>query len=421
MKKVAQKLKNNFIPHEGNDHRPLFLKSNFLLWVVVGLFVLKLFLISFTFYFPSSLFFAAVNRATLISLTNQQRAAAGLNTLVENSKLNQAAAMKANDMLANGYFAHTSPAGLGLAYWISQVGYPYRYAGENLAMDFLDSSEVFNAWMSSSSHRANILNPNYQDIGMAVVSGNFNGNQTTIVVQMFGSTGITTTSNTTSSVPVSTKTTTSQTFPKTTKKTTTPKATTDVSTGPSLLSYYAERGQSLPSLEERAILFEKFGLGPRDSYNGAAEQNAALLEKLLESEKAQQTEPSSAPISTPNPSQTPTLTKEQIQIIEEAKKGEQRPIFAAGKIRGATIENTSLKFKILDFLANYSHIISQAMFLAVLLIVVVSLALDIFIKRKIQHRDLILRGLLYTFILLVLFLLDKAVILKLFPHSLTIF
>lgn len=385
-----------------------------MLWVVIGLFIIKIALVSFTFYFPNSLFFAAVNRSTLISLTNQQRASMGLGTLRENSKLNSAASMKAQDMLQNGYFAHTSPSGKGLAYWVSAVGYSYKYAGENLAMDFLDSSEVFNSWMASSSHRANIVNPNYQDIGMAVLSGSFNGQETTVVVQMFGSTGAVASSYSGAS---GAPTTTAKKSTKTTKKSTTTatKTTTEpasTATGPSLLSYYAERGQSLPSLEERAILFEKFGLGSADSYNGTVEQNSLLLNKLLEAEKQSAGEP------TPTPA--PTLTKEQAKMVEEAKKGEQQPIFPAGKIMGVEIENKSFKFKALNFLANYSHIITQVIFLTVLVIVITSLGFDIFVKRKIQHKDLILRGALYTFILLSLFLLDKAVIIKIFPHSLSI-
>lgn len=414
--KVIHKFKKHFIPCEENNHKPPFLKSNFLLYVVLGLFIIKIALICFTVYFPNSALFAAVNRSTLISLTNQQRVSAGLNALAENSQLNSAASMKANDMLQDGYFAHTSPDGKGLAYWISAAGYNYRYAGENLAIDFLDSSEIFNAWMASSSHRANIFNSNFRDIGMAVVSGNFNGNPTTVVVQMFGSTGVTTSGTSGASTTTTRKTTTTRSTTTTTQKKTTAPAST--ATGPSLLSYYAQKGQPLPSLEERAALFAKFGLGSADSYNGTAEQNALLLAKLLESDKAQQATP--APTPTPTPSPTQTLTPEQTRIIKEAEKIVQQPIFPAGRIMGVQIENNSFKFKILDFLANYSHMITQGIFLTVLVIVLISFGLSVFVKAKIQHRDLILRGVLYTLILLILFLLDKAVIIKMFPHSIGI-
>ena len=89
-------------------------------------------------------------------------------------------------MLKNGYFAHTSPAGATPWKWFDQVGYDYMYAGENLAIDFSTGEDVHQAWMNSSGHRANILNSHYRDIGIAVVSGEFNGRTTTIVIQHFG-------------------------------------------------------------------------------------------------------------------------------------------------------------------------------------------------------------------------------------------
>ena len=94
--------------------------------------------------------------------------------------------MKAQDMMAKGYFEHTSPQGISPWYWFDQSGYDYRYAGENLAIGFIDSGEVNNAWLASPAHKANILNGNYRETGTAVLSGNFQGGQTTVVVQLFG-------------------------------------------------------------------------------------------------------------------------------------------------------------------------------------------------------------------------------------------
>jgi len=59
-------------------------------------------------------------------------------------------------------------------------------AGENLAIGFLDSEEVYQAWNNSPSHKANLFNPNYQDIGITVLKGDFQGNETYVVVQLFG-------------------------------------------------------------------------------------------------------------------------------------------------------------------------------------------------------------------------------------------
>jgi len=131
--------------------------------------------------------FAAVSSGTLVNLANASRAQEGLGDLSQSDKLVSAANAKASDMFANQYFAHTSPQGKTPWDFISAAGYNYVYAGENLAIGYNDSSELHNAWMNSPSHRENILNPNFREIGIAAVEGVYEGGQTTIVVEMFGS------------------------------------------------------------------------------------------------------------------------------------------------------------------------------------------------------------------------------------------
>lgn len=128
----------------------------------------------------------AISAGNLVTMTNSARAQAGLKALNTNSQLIFAANMKASDMITKDYWAHTSPDGLTPWYWMKQAGYDYTYAGENLAVDFSDDSTLFSAWMASASHRANVLDPRYQEIGIAAVFGNFQGRNTIIVVQMFG-------------------------------------------------------------------------------------------------------------------------------------------------------------------------------------------------------------------------------------------
>ncbi len=94
---------------------------------------------------------------------------------------------KAEDMLTNNYFSHTSPAGITPWKWIEDADYDYNYAGENLAMDFTSAEKMNDAWLTSPTHRANILNEKYKDIGVAVKEGVINGRATIVVVQMFGS------------------------------------------------------------------------------------------------------------------------------------------------------------------------------------------------------------------------------------------
>jgi hypothetical protein len=128
-----------------------------------------------------------ISPSRVIELTNDQRQSSGLGTLTYNDRLAVAAAAKAQDMMAKGYWAHFGPSGETPWGFILSSGYQYEYAGENLAKNFMDSGAVVNAWMASESHRANILNNNYKEIGVAILNGNLAGEDTTLVVQMFGS------------------------------------------------------------------------------------------------------------------------------------------------------------------------------------------------------------------------------------------
>ncbi len=185
-KEIFCKLKIIFLPCRDNKYKPRFLDSKFLFYYALFLLFLKLIVLPFLFYFPKTAFFADVTKTNLIEYTNSTRAHFGLTTLRENPTLNRAAYLKAQDMLSRGYFAHYSPEGVSPWYWLIESGYNYRVAGENLAIGFLESEQVHQAWMNSYSHKENILNPNYREIGIAVVKGNFQGNETTLVVQFLG-------------------------------------------------------------------------------------------------------------------------------------------------------------------------------------------------------------------------------------------
>jgi uncharacterized protein YkwD len=124
--------------------------------------------------------------SSVIELTNSARTANGLGTLSENAQLSEAANAKAKDMLKKDYFAHTSPSGRDPWYWIKQAGYAYKAAGENLAINFTDANEQQSAWMKSATHRANILNTRYQEIGVAVVEGKIDGQNSIVTVELFG-------------------------------------------------------------------------------------------------------------------------------------------------------------------------------------------------------------------------------------------
>lgn len=130
--------------------------------------------------------YAAVVSAVLVDLTNSDRASSNIDGLTVNPLLTEAAQAKANDMASKGYFAHISPQGLDSWYWFKLVGYKFEYAGENLAVDFSDSNDVNNAWLNSPTHRENIMNGHYTEIGIATAAGYYEGHPTVFVVQMFG-------------------------------------------------------------------------------------------------------------------------------------------------------------------------------------------------------------------------------------------
>lgn len=128
-----------------------------------------------------------VSQYSILEKTNAQRVAAGLGALALNGQLNSAAQAKAVDMVANDYWAHTSPSGLTPWYFISNSGYVYVAAAENLAYGFTTADAVVNGWMNSPLHRANILNGTYTELGVGVVNApNFqNLGPQTVVVAMY--------------------------------------------------------------------------------------------------------------------------------------------------------------------------------------------------------------------------------------------
>jgi Cysteine-rich secretory protein family len=182
--------KKHFIPHEGNDHRPHFLRGkNTRLLIIIVLFIEFGVLLSPyipAFNIANDRFTASILPSVLDDLTNQNRQTQHLAVLVVNPLLNKVAQLKADDMASKGYFAHTSPDGKAPWYWFEQVGYNYSYAGENLAVDFTDSQDVAVAWMNSPEHRANILKDSYTEIGAGVATGTYQGHSTVFVAQEFG-------------------------------------------------------------------------------------------------------------------------------------------------------------------------------------------------------------------------------------------
>lgn len=180
-------LKQHFIPHEGNDHRPHLLRTEgtqvmlFLLLASQAFFLVYSFVI-----LPRSKQVAAVLVSVLISETNEERTNAHLSILSKNELLMRSAQAKANDMAAKGYFAHNSPDGKDPWFWFKQAGYEYHFAGENLAVNFVESRDITDAWMKSPTHRENLLSGKYTEVGIATALGKYKGKDAIFVVQHFG-------------------------------------------------------------------------------------------------------------------------------------------------------------------------------------------------------------------------------------------
>jgi len=127
-----------------------------------------------------------LTKAGVIAFTNSQREKNGLPPLKENAKLDLSAELKAQDMLKNQYFAHNSPLGVTVGDLANKVNYQFFAIGENLALGNFENNEALvRAWMDSPGHRANILNNRYQEIGVMVLKGFFEGKSTWLAVQHF--------------------------------------------------------------------------------------------------------------------------------------------------------------------------------------------------------------------------------------------
>jgi hypothetical protein len=152
-----------------------------------SIFVSSALIFALVFFSFSNLAYASeITVSRVIELVNQARGQQGLNDLSENDTLSKIAQDKLEDMIKNNYFAHTSPKGVTPWSWYEKEGYDYKYAGENLAINFMTAENQQKAWMDSPTHKKNILNPLFQEVGVAVGAGEINNQMAIISVQEFG-------------------------------------------------------------------------------------------------------------------------------------------------------------------------------------------------------------------------------------------
>ncbi|MBU0709006.1 hypothetical protein KJ596_04675 [Patescibacteria group bacterium] len=176
-----------FLPVKQNKHRPHLLRHYSLFPLFAAFILLQVNLAVFYSSNPQILSFAtSIYQQDFFTFINQERATAKLPSLTQSQSLNRAAELKAQHMFNQNYWAHVAPDGTTPWDFFESVDYNYSHAGENLAKDFNTTSGVVAGWMGSSSHRSNVLNSNFKEMGIAVVNGILQGEETTLVVQLFG-------------------------------------------------------------------------------------------------------------------------------------------------------------------------------------------------------------------------------------------
>ncbi len=183
-------LRHLFHPQRSNNHRPKILHPEALFGLVFVASAAWLAISpmgSLSRRMGHVLGFASnITASEVVQATNEERQKLGLSALTTNDKLNQAALAKAQNMLAQQYWAHIGPDGTEPWKFFRDANYKYSVAGENLARDFSNTNDMMSAWLASPTHRKNIVDTRYQEIGVAVVDGNLLGTDTTLVVQLFG-------------------------------------------------------------------------------------------------------------------------------------------------------------------------------------------------------------------------------------------
>lgn len=135
----------------------------------------------------------------MLSLINQERRAANLAPLDFNGDLNEASEDHSTWMLRTDTFSHTGQNGSSAGDRIVDAGYVLEGTwtwGENIGWQSVrgapglsdDVRNVHVSLMNSPGHRANILNPNFDEIGIGVVRGDFGRFDSVMITQNFGAT-----------------------------------------------------------------------------------------------------------------------------------------------------------------------------------------------------------------------------------------
>ena len=183
-------LADMFIPSARNNYRPKALHPHRLAFHALSAIAIKVVMVGFLLSFPIQAWLSPdilyEQSQKIVQLTNTLRQSLNLGILQQSPALQSAALNKAQDMVINEYFAHIGPDNKSLKTWLLESGYAFKVAGENLAVGFSSAESVFNAWKKSPTHYANIIDPEFTEIGVGAVNGTYKGYETTLVAQYFG-------------------------------------------------------------------------------------------------------------------------------------------------------------------------------------------------------------------------------------------
>jgi hypothetical protein len=321
----------------------------------------------------------------VLELTNQDRATNNVKALSLNPVLSASAKAKAENMIANNYFAHYSPTGVKPWDFINRNEYPYLIVGENLAMNFSTADSAQAALMQSPTHKKNILNENYTDIGIAVVSGEIDGKTTNILVELFATKK--------ESIVVSVKT--PETKEETTVKTIAVAKEVPTSTAPlkeDVLSVIknAEASIPKPTSTKPAVIAVKPIIEPK--------KELATSTTPLETPE----DTSSLTLSTTTVTSTMEMIAPDISLVSEENNENATDEIATSSLELEIESNFATNTAITYFkpeadsqfrAAAVLIKVSKFIYLSVLVLMIIALLLNIFIRITIQHRPVIIQTL----------------------------
>jgi len=354
--------KDYFIPYECNDHKPKILRTKPLAIIVILLLLLKVSVTGYLFFvYPNKAEMQTKITSDVLALVNEDRVKNGLAPLTINSILSASASLKADDMLNQNYFAHYSPVGKSPWDFVNRSEYPYLLFGENLAMNFSSAKSAHKALMNSESHKKNILNGKYNEIGLAVTTGQIDGKDTNVLVQFFAKRNIAPTQN----IALAEEKPINE-----TKENVAGLVENDNNIAPTTLG-----------LEK--IVPEEVLKNPAEQENLKTELEQESIKEAIPEDISEKVEPEL--VETDIVKETKTQ-EENVQIIGQTNEVENNL-----DIQEASQLNNQIVYYDPE-ISNRENVaaglvsISKYIYIAVLIFMIIALALNIFIKLSIQHK-----------------------------------